>query len=79
MSSPDEAELVLPREGPGRGATVLLAASFALGACLFLATASWNRWHPSLLIPIAVLAVLSELTSVDVETKKVRCQGRCWR
>jgi diguanylate cyclase (GGDEF)-like protein len=75
MNSPDPPELAVRRDAPGWGAAVLLALCLVGGAALFRATASWNHWHTSLLIPIAVLAVLGELTSVDVETKKVRLSG----
>jgi diguanylate cyclase (GGDEF)-like protein len=75
MNSPDSPELVVRRAGPGWGPAFVLALTLGIAAALFRATSSWNHWHASLLVPIAVLAVLGELTSVDVETKRVRLSG----
>src|SRR5437588_7822051 len=78
MDSAAQASALVTKRDPGWSVVAVEGIAFLVACPLFLATLQWDRWNSSLLIAIALLAVVSDLTSltsIDTDAGKLRVSG----
>src|SRR5690242_1813534 len=75
MATTSAAPLELEPRQPGRGLALVQLLALLAAIALIVLTAHSARWSPLPLAVIAVFAIVSDLTSIDTGSTKLRVSG----